>query len=439
MKKLLTIGLMLLACVATAQVPPFQRQLFTTNANPASTVNANQFSVSGAKLSIKDGALTTNLVLRGSIDGQPTFINGITVDGTLQVNSSLTLSDGTASTIQRLNAGKQLSEVTIGDGVVFDGTTLSLATGLTGSRTNTGHYRFIPSIGATIPALTITDSNGNALSWVGTQSGGGFVWRLGTNANTFTSISNNPTTTNTSIASGGNAPSIYIGPAGAISYAGNQTFVTDNTFDIGASGATRPRTLYVGTSIVVPDITASATVRAGATSLLGVESRLAIKASSDGVALIQNWAQSDINRLQFGGTTAAFPGLGKTNGDLIVFGADGAFAGGSTNRLLIYGGLVVGKPGTAGTLTNTLYASATLDFPSTAAGGVSDLPITLAAASDGDIVALGVPSAQLTGLTGDYFAWASNGVVYVRFANNNLLSAQDPSSGTFRVRVDKFQ
>lgn len=135
---------------------------------------------------------------------------------------------------------------------------------------------------------------------------------------------------------------------------------------------------------------------------------------------------------------ASFPALGRTNGDLIILGGDGLFGSGTTNRLILPGGLVVGA-GDSATLTNTLYASATLDFPSTAAGAVSDLPITVSGASDGDVVSIGVKSAALTGLTGDYFGWSSNGVVYVRFANNNLVSAQDPSSQIFKVRVDKFK
>lgn len=101
------------------------------------------------------------------------------------------------------------------------------------------------------------------------------------------------------------------------------------------------------------------------------------------------------------------------------------------------GGLKIGASG--GVLTNILYASATLDFPSTAAGADSDLPITVAGASDGDIVSLGKPSASIGPLTGLYSSWASNGVVYVRFANNNLVTAQDPASGVFKVRVDKFK
>ena len=97
--------------------------------------------------------------------------------------------------------------------------------------------------------------------------------------------------------------------------------------------------------------------------------------------------------------------------------------------------------GTAGDgilLTNLgLSVSAALDFPSTAAGAVSDLNISVPTAVDGDCVALGVPSAALTGLTGDFTAWASNAFVYVRFQNNGLVSAQDPPSATFKVKVFK--
>lgn len=40
--------------------------------------------------------------------------------------------------------------------------------------------------------------------------------------------------------------------SGGIQSSGNLLFTTDNTYDIGASGATRPRTIYAGTSVVAP-------------------------------------------------------------------------------------------------------------------------------------------------------------------------------------------
>jgi hypothetical protein len=45
-----------------------------------------------------------------------------------------------------------------------------------------------------------------------------------------------------------------------LSMTGHITCAADNTYDLGASGATRPRRVYVGTEVVVPTLTASTTV-----------------------------------------------------------------------------------------------------------------------------------------------------------------------------------
>jgi hypothetical protein len=53
----------------------------------------------------------------------------------------------------------------------------------------------------------------------------------------------------------------------------------------------------------------------------------------------------------------------------------------------------------------------------------------------GDIVALGAPAIPNKGT---YFAWVSaTNTVTVRFANNDLTTAKDPASGSFKVRVFK--
>jgi hypothetical protein len=117
------------------------------------------------------------------------------------------------------------------------------------------------------------------------------------------------------------------------------------------------------------------------------------------------------------------------------------------DALEVAGGIIVSNTGSGlkigpgnATLTNTLYATATLNFPSTAAGTVNDLPITVAGAADGDIVSIGVPSDSIGPLAGGTFqGWASNGVCYIRFANNALVTAMDPASGTFAIKVDKFK
>ena len=66
---------------------------------------------------------------------------------------------------------------------------------------------------------------------------------------------------------------IGIGTSGAANYklevngtsgfTGNMVMTADNTYDLGASGATRPRTGYFGTSVVSPVLTAATSVTTG--------------------------------------------------------------------------------------------------------------------------------------------------------------------------------
>jgi hypothetical protein len=90
------------------------------------------------------------------------------------------------------------------------------------------------------------------------------------------------------------------------------------------------------------------------------------------------------------------------------------------------------------TFAKTLTATATLDFGSTAAGGVSDLTITVTGAADGDAVSLGVPNGSIVA-SGNFTAWVSaTNTVTVRYSNNDLTTARDPASGTFRASVIKY-
>jgi hypothetical protein len=85
----------------------------------------------------------------------------------------------------------------------------------------------------------------------------------------------------------------------------------------------------------------------------------------------------------------------------------------------------------------SLVGSATLDFGNTAAGAVSDLTVAVTGAAAGDVVSVGVPNGSMPA-AGTYFAWVSAAnVVSVRFANNALVTAYDPASGTFKVTVNK--
>jgi hypothetical protein len=87
----------------------------------------------------------------------------------------------------------------------------------------------------------------------------------------------------------------------------------DNSYDIGASGATRPRTIYVGTDVVVAGTTGGGSATyAQSTGFLGWTSRSRIRSASDGVISLLNNAETDFTRLQFGGTTSSFPAIKRT-------------------------------------------------------------------------------------------------------------------------------
>jgi hypothetical protein len=93
---------------------------------------------------------------------------------------------------------------------------------------------------------------------------------------------------------------------------------------------------------------------------------------------------------------------------------------------------------TVGTTDNILFkgfsGSATLDFPSTGAGAVSDLTIAVTGAAVGDPVILGVPNGSVT-TTAVFTAWvSSSNTVTVRFSPK---ATEDPASGTFNVNVLK--
>jgi hypothetical protein len=90
---------------------------------------------------------------------------------------------------------------------------------------------------------------------------------------------------------------------------------TDNLYDIGASGANRPRNIYVGTSIF--------------TGVGGInfDVNARIRSPADSIVTLYNSALTDFGRLQLGGTTSAFPAI-KRNGTGIdiVLANDSGFA-----------------------------------------------------------------------------------------------------------------
>jgi hypothetical protein len=84
---------------------------------------------------------------------------------------------------------------------------------------------------------------------------------------------------------------------------------TDATYDIGASGATRPRSLYTSSNITVGGDCITGRLR--------FNSQGTIRTSgSDGVICLFNNAESGFTRLDFGGTTSSFPALTRNSAGL---------------------------------------------------------------------------------------------------------------------------
>lgn len=138
-------------------------------------------------------------------------------------------------------------------------------------------------------------------------------------------------------------------------------------------------------------------------------------------------------RLHIGGGTSGAGGapLKLTSGVNLTTPEDGAVEYDGANY---YASVSTTRYTLAKTLTNT----ATLNFPSTTPGNSSDLTVTVTGASDGDVVALGVPNGAVISNT-VYTAWVSaSNTVTVRFSNYDGTTTKDPSSADFRVSVLKY-
>jgi hypothetical protein len=81
---------------------------------------------------------------------------------------------------------------------------------------------------------------------------------------------------------------------------------TDNTYDIGASGANRPRNVFVANNISVGS---SVTVD----SVFSHRTGSVLFGGTDGNWRLTNNAGTDFDRLQFGGTTSSFPALKRSS------------------------------------------------------------------------------------------------------------------------------
>lgn len=174
---------------------------------------------------------------------------------------------------------------------------------------------------------------------------------------------------------------------------------------------------------------------AGAQAQVNADAAAAVADTSTIVAV---GTSAEILGFNSGGTPEPKTVGGNGNGVTLAFNSNTLQANADqdlkTTGSVTFGGVKVGATGT--TITFILTATATLDFPSTAAQTSSDLTIAVAGAAVGDAVFLGLPAAP--DANGCFTAWVSAaGVVSVRF-NNYSAGAIDPASATYRVCVFKF-
>ena len=78
--------------------------------------------------------------------------------------------------------------------------------------------------------------------------------------------------------------------------------------------------------------------------------------------------------------------------------------------------------------------AANLNFPNTAAGACSNLNITVPGAFISDLPILGVQATAVPA-NGSFSCYMGNGIVTIRFTNNDPAVAYDPPAGFFRVLV----
>ena len=164
----------------------------------------------------------------------------------------------------------------------------------------------------------------------------------------------------------------------SISTAGHLLTVADNTYDIGAGGANRPRNVYVGTSIVVganDGLTGSITVGIGASRGIIFGNRGQIGAVADGVFGFVDFAGSSFSRLQLGPNSDAAPAIARDGAGIKFTGA----AAGSTAWIKVppvaVGSLPVAATAGAGARAFVNDASAPVFGSAVTGGGAVLVPV----------------------------------------------------------------
>jgi len=265
---------------ATNFTPIILYHTTTASATPsAGNLNNGELAINitDGKLFYKDNGGTVQVIATkgtGTIGGSTTQVQYNNA-GSLAGSANFTF-NGTTATINTLNltnalgttfGGTGLNAYTTGDLVYASGTNTLAKLGIglnTYILTSTGS---VPqwSAPSAVTVATATNLAGGAAGSVPYQSGASTTTFLsiGTQNQVLTSSGTAPQwssgLTITTLATTGNTT---LGDAAADNLTVNATITsnlifTDNTYDIGASGATRPRSLFLGTNLTVGSLTAT--------------------------------------------------------------------------------------------------------------------------------------------------------------------------------------
>ncbi len=127
----------------------------------------------------------------------------------------------------------------------------------------------------------------------------------------------------------------------------------DATYRIGSPGANRPLSIDVSGYGTFGGTVTAGSINSGGSALSSVYLYIStggyLVGNGNGTFGLANTSNNDFNRLQFGGTTAAFPALTKSSGDMALTGGTGTITG-STNKLIAPAGIIY--------LTNSILPNA---------------------------------------------------------------------------------
>ncbi len=145
-----------------------------------------------------------------------------------------------------------------------------------------------------------------------------------------------------------------------------------------------------------------------------------------------NWISSSVsNRLSLGSPTSSISNLFANQVTALSTGATNQF--GQT----VFNNGIEFAPFSAAVMTNIFCTSTNLDFAATTVGSVQDIPVYLPGAADGDAITVTPAISASTNYAGIFGGFGSNNYVYVRFVPTG--TSQNPGSGNFRVKAEKYR